>query len=145
MRRLIQLVSIPKRVSAKVEPLVRFSQALINLVSIPKRVSAKVELAQLPAPNVVSSEFQSLKGFQPKWNRLLPAVLGLGISFQSLKGFQPKWNRPVHAQTAIADVFQSLKGFQPKWNYHMNFNVFQKLRVSIPKRVSAKVELTALD
>ena len=37
------------------------------LVSIPKRVSAKVELNVLRTWSL-SLQFQSLKGFQPKWN-----------------------------------------------------------------------------
>ena len=36
-------------------------------VSIPKRVSAKVELI-LDALKMLKIPFQSLKGFQPKWN-----------------------------------------------------------------------------
>ena len=62
------LVSIPKRVSAKVqhrEVALRTQQ----VVSIPKRVSAKVERSGLTSQTHGASAFQSLKGFQPKWNK----------------------------------------------------------------------------
>ena len=62
-----------------------------SAVSIPKRVSAKVE------PNFLSrisslGQFQSLKGFQPKWNPKNGEDDKGYKSFQSLKGFQPKWD-----------------------------------------------------
>ena len=62
-------------------------------VSIPKRVSAKVEQGNLfeMAPTV---QFQSLKGFQPKWNSFDFFHTITNVMFQSLKGFQPKWNDP---------------------------------------------------
>mgnify|MGYP001788376609 CR=1 FL=1 len=60
-------------------------------VSIPKRVSAKVERV-FDSFGRLDFKFQSLKGFQPKWN-LEQIGVGEKISpFQSLKGFQPKWN-----------------------------------------------------
>ena len=64
-------VSIPKRVSAKVER-ERFDALTEDAddddeVSIPKRVSAKVELSK-QCPDTRVCRFQSLKGFQPKWN-----------------------------------------------------------------------------
>ena len=86
-------------------------------------------------------KFQSLKGFQPKWNppekigsiasnivsipKRVSAKVELAAtsvqtfasgSFQSLKGFQPKWNQTALPALAYSAVFQSLKGFQPKWN-----------------------------
>ena len=63
-------VSIPKRVSAKVEHrgLQLFDPD--GLVSIPKRVSAKVEPAISWGRYSGIDRFQSLKGFQPRWNVL---------------------------------------------------------------------------
>ena len=61
----LNLVSIPKRVSAKVK--LRSTSHLIDhlMVSIPKRVSAKVKLeSQLEQTSQYL--FQSLKGYQPK-------------------------------------------------------------------------------
>ena len=63
----LNLVSIPKRVSAKVEPSMLAAGFYMQNVSIPKRVSAKVEL-HLNLHTVNDFRFQSLKGFQPKWN-----------------------------------------------------------------------------
>ena len=37
-------------------------------------------------------------------------------------------------------AFQSLKGFQPRWNLSEVLVAFEQSDVSIPKRVSAKVE-----
>jgi hypothetical protein len=110
-------------------------------VSIPKRVSAKVERLIHDEPDrVYAHRFQSLKGFQPKWNpsALLeegtlssvsipkrvsakvepysPARKSIADMFQSLKGFQPKWNPPYPSIESVTSMFQSLKGFQPKWN-----------------------------
>ena len=62
-------VSIPKRVSAKVEPSALMDRQRFPLgVSIPKRVSAKVELGAAIGGATTAIGFQSLKGFQPKWN-----------------------------------------------------------------------------
>ena len=61
-------------------------------------------------------------------------------SFQSLKGFQPKWNEMMDDDADRVDPFQSLKGFQPKWNARKAGKSAAQASVSIPKRVSAKVE-----
>ena len=115
---MIDLVSIPKRVSAKVEPGASQIIRMPSSVSIPKRVSAKVEPNWASSPHGLIA-FQSLKGFQPKWNSPSPSPSPspTGDGFQSLKGFQPKWNAAKPPKPVIMVVFQSLKGFQPKWNH----------------------------
>ena len=60
--------------------------------------------------------------------------------FQSLKGHQPKWNRLRAFTPSIAQPFQSLKGHQPKWNGRWVNTIGVSIQVSIPKRASAKVK-----
>ena len=85
--------------------------------------------------------FQSLKGLQPKWNHYL-AIANRGTAgFQSLKGLQPKWNGPTLRARLVPIGFQSLKGLQPKWNAFSHAVKSSICSVSIPKRVTAKVEL----
>ena len=60
-------VSIPKRVTAKVEHSSPQWERPLALVSIPKRVTAKVEPVS-ESLRLPFSRFQSLKGLQPKWN-----------------------------------------------------------------------------
>ena len=60
-------VSIPKRVTAKVELNSYFMSNYQQSVSIPKRVTAKVEHHNLFFCLILML-FQSLKGLQPKWN-----------------------------------------------------------------------------
>ena len=61
----MDIVSIPKRVSAKVEHQQRQVYPIQCQVSIPKRVSAKVEPSGT-REYLQINQFQSLKGFQPK-------------------------------------------------------------------------------
>ena len=62
--------------------------------------------------------------------------------FQSLKGFQPRWNVYANIDNPPSYAFQSLKGFQPRWNNDIHSVECIRELVSIPKRVSAKVEPT---
>ena len=71
-------VSIPKRVSAKVERDRRPHPLNLRLVSIPKRVSAKVERWQRICSDDIMM-FQSLKGFQPKWNHSVVKIEDLHV------------------------------------------------------------------
>ena len=109
------LAAVTKRVSAKVELGEKSQCDMFRKVSIPKRVSAKVEQGS-----------QKVKKYY--------------VMFQSLKGFQPKWNNHCHGCVCNDSAFQSLKGFQPKWNEWLNNYIPGQRSVSIPKRVSAKVE-----
>ena len=73
-------VSIPKRVTAKVErpcPYIGITVAIV--VSIPKRVTAKVERPMDGYVEILESLFQSLKGLQPKWNPRLSTALRLFV------------------------------------------------------------------
>ena len=97
-------VSIPKRVSAKVELQGVTGVSLFKEVSIPKRVSAKVE-RRVDFALVQSLPFQSLKGFQPKWNIAYFLSPKHSAEFQSLKGFQPKWNSEANSQQSIGVGF----------------------------------------
>ena len=133
------VVSIPKRASAKVKPFWISANNGPIAVSIPKRASAKVK-HMVQADGSIDRAFQSLKGHQPKWNNQV-GELPIGIfRFQSLKGHQPKWNVsdlssaewvnrvsiPKRASAKVKlgwflrssfdSLFQSLKGHQPKWN-----------------------------
>ena len=53
---------------------------LLTSVSIPKRVSAKVELWRISGAAMLLL-FQSLKGFQPKWNSVIVLSLDIGFGF----------------------------------------------------------------
>ena len=61
--------------------------------------------------------------------------------FQSLKGLQPKLNAHAGLLKFGHAVFQSLKGLQPKLNGQEKGRKPGEWTVSIPKRVTAKVEL----
>ena len=88
-------------------------------VSIPKRVSAKVERPIGTLPKKLY-RFQSLKGFQPKWN-ITDRLTLCG-----------------HSQVSIPKrVSAKVELDRPNGCDHSWY-------VSIPKRVSAKVELDAL-
>ena len=98
------------------------------------------QVRQLASQSALN-QFQSLKGFQPKWNPSSAQYSSPSNSFQSLKGFHPKWNTSIFTLIGLYRSFQSLKGFQPKWNRNLKLILQAGSRVSIPKRVSAKVEL----
>ena len=85
-------------------------------VSIPKRVSAKVEplLPVVLGPGI--STFQSLKGFQPKWNLSRISAIGLMGHVSIPKRVSAKVEPGGATGGGAGGAFQSLKGFQPKWN-----------------------------
>ncbi len=120
----LQLVSIPKRVTAKVELEAIGCDEFQQLVSIPKRVTAKVE-HRLITRGFAPAPFQSLKGLQPKWN--VAINLGsLAIEIVSIpKRVTAKVERIMEASICNNLLFQSLKGLQPKWNiYYFHSTLF---------------------
>ena len=112
-----------------------------RIVSIPKRVTAKVERGWFPTVHSQERRFQSLKGLQPKWNNMdrlyltandwvsIPKrvtakvelsefALATQTDYVSIPKrvtakVEPRSNQHPHPQKPL---FQSLKGLQPKWN-----------------------------
>ena len=86
------------------------------------------------------SLFQSLKGFQPKWNASNVSDPRYFAHVSIPKRVSAKVEQVTFLDLVFFTLFQSLKGFQPKWNDKFVEELGPKEPVSIPKRVSAKVE-----